>query len=143
MELSKIAKVTHLLLKLFLVVGCFALIFVNKVVVTLGLPNPLARTLLYTVLSIACLMIVYQVIKVFKSIVIGNPFVTENEIALKKIAIICEVIAILVFIKTIVDFTVLTIFVVVIFGLAGLCAYVLSQLFKQSVFLKEENDMTI
>ncbi len=143
MELSKIAKITHLFLKLFLVTGCIALVFVNKVVITLNLPNPMARTVLYTVLSIACLMIIFQVIKVFKSIVIGNPFVTENEIALKKIAIICESIAIILVVKTIVDFTILTIFVVFIFGLAGLCAYVLSQLFKQSVFLREENDMTI
>ncbi len=146
MELSKIAKITHLFLKLFFAIGCVAIPFIYKVVLMLELPDPIYRTILYTLLAIGCLMIVYQVIKVFKSIVVGNPFVTENEIALKKIAVLCEVIAIILIIKLILEITlvnILLIFILVTFGIAGLCAYVLSQLFKQSVFLKEENDMMI
>ncbi len=146
MELSNIAKITHLFLKLFFAVGCITTPFVYKIIELLELPDQMYRTILYTLLSIGCLMIVYQVIKIFKSIVLGNPFVTENEIALKKIAVLCEVIALILIIKLVVEFTIiniLLIFIVVTFGIAGLCAYVLSQLFKQSVFLKEENDMTI
>ncbi len=146
MELSKIAKITHLFLKLFFAMGCITIPFIYTIIKILELPDPIYRTILYTSLAIGCLMVVYQVIKVFKSIVLGNPFVTENEIALKKIAVLCEVIAIILFIKFVVEMTflnVILIFIIVTFGIAGLCAYVLSQLFKQSVFLKEENDMTI
>ncbi len=146
MELSKIAKITQILLYVFLCIGTVSLIFINKVVSILELPNPTRYVVITTLIGICCLYIVFEVTKVFKSIVLGNPFVEENEKALKRIAICCEIIAIILIVKLFVNtsiFLLTTLLLTVIFIIAGLCAYVFSQLFKQSVFLKEENDMTI
>ncbi len=146
MELSKIAKITQIALYGFLFVGTVSLFFIYKIVNMLELPHPTRYLIISTLIGICCLYIVFEVTKVFKSIVLGNPFVSENEHALKRIAIACEVIAIILVVKLFVNtsiFLLTTILLAVIFIIAGLCAYVFSQLFKQSVFLKEENDMTI
>ncbi len=146
MELSKIAKITNLSLKVFILFGIGTLLYITKIVTYLGLPNPRFYTLLFIILGIFCLLIVYQVTKVFKSIINGDPFVTGNEIALKKIAVLCEIIAIILFINMLFnEYTLLltSILMMAVFVIAGLCAYVFSQLFKQSVIIKEENDMTI
>ncbi len=146
MELSKIAKITNILLKFFLVIGTIALFFVYNALKRYNMPDIIFYTVFIIYLGVACLYIVFEVTKVFSSISNGNPFVTSNEIALKHIAITCEVIAISLFLKTIFLSTVFfttSILLMLVFFIAGLCAYVFSQLFKQSVFLKEENDMTI
>ncbi len=146
MELSNIAKITNILLRLFLAFGTVALFFVYKTLEIYNMPNLNIYTAFFTFLGVCCLYIVFEVTKVFSSISKGNPFVVENEIALKKIAVTCEIIAISLFAKIILDYTIFltsSIVIMLVFIIAGLCAYVFSQLFKQSVFLKEENDMTI
>lgn len=146
MELSRIAKITRSLLFLFFGVGSISLFFVNHVVKFLGLPNPTGYTVIIILIGLCCLFIVFQAIKVFSSIVEGNPFVRKNEIALKKIACSCEFIAFILIIKLFINtsvFFLTSLLLIGVFAIAGLCAYVFSQLFKLSVFLKEENDMTI
>ncbi len=146
MELSKIAKITNILLRLFLIGGVIALFFIYKTFEFYNMPHLNIYTAFFTYIGICCLYIVFEVTKVFTSISNGDPFVTSNEVALKKIAVTCEVIALSLFIKTTLDYTVFftsSIIIMLVFLIAGLCAYVFSQLFKQSVFLKEENDMTI
>ncbi len=146
MELSKIAKITNILLKLFLVGGTVTLLFIYKALSIYNIPNLNIYTAFFTFIGICCLYIVFEVAKVFTSISNGNPFVVTNEIALKKIAVTCEIIAISLLLKIAIDYTIFlttSIVVMLVFTIAGLCAYVFSQLFKLSVFLKEENDMTI
>ncbi len=145
MELSKIAKLTNILLHIFLVCGVISLFGLYQYVELFIPHNKYFYKIFFVLVAIVCLLIVYQVIKVFKSIENGNPFVTENEISLKKIAILCEIVAIMLFFKLFFDraFMVSATVVMIIFAIVGLCAYVFSQLFKQSVFIKEENDMTI
>ncbi len=146
MELSKIAKITNVLLKLFLIIGIVLLFFVKKVVYMLDVPYQNYYTALFILIGIGCLYIVFEVSKVFKSIEDNNPFISENEIALKKIAVTCELIGILLFLKFILNayvFFATTLILMIVFIIAGLCAYVFSQLFKQSAIIKEENDMTI
>ncbi len=145
MELSKIARITNILLHIFLVCGVISLFGLYQYVELFVPHNKIFYKVFFVLIAIVCLMIVYQVIKVFKSISKGDPFVTENEIALKTIAVLCEIIAIMLFLKLFFDraFMVSATVVMIIFAIVGLCAYVFSQLFKQSVHIKEENDMTI
>ncbi len=146
MELSKIAKITNILLKLFLVGGTVTLFFIKKGLSFYNMPNINIYTAFFTYIGICCLYIVFEVTKIFSSISDGNPFITANEISLKKIAVTCELIAISLFAKIVLDYTVFltsSLSIMMVFLIAGLCAYVFSQLFKLSVFLKEENDMTI
>lgn len=146
MELSKIAKIINVLLKLFLVFGVGSMFFLKGVIEYLGVSNVLGYTIVYSAISVFCLYIVYQIIKVFKSIELGDPFVTKNEIALKKISVSCELIALLLLIKLIAfrdGLIFMSVIFMVVFLIAGLCTYVFSQLFKLSAIIKEENDMTV
>ncbi len=146
MELSKIAKITNILLKLFLVGGSVSLFFIYNALESYNMPHLNIYTAFFIFIGVCCLYIVFEVTKVFTSIVNGNPFVESNEISLKKIAVTCEIIAISLFVKLILDYNIFLttcILIMLVFIIAGLCAYVFSQLFKLSVFIKEENDMTI
>lgn len=153
MELSKIAKITNYLLKLMIGLGTLSLLFARSVVRRLLIaPQLIApqKELFYTVFFIALILvvvfIVIQVSIIFTSLSNDSPFIRKNEMALKYIAIACEGIALLIFIQLILNTDVMaltSIIMILIFGIIGLCAYVFSQLFKMSVFLKEENEMTI
>lgn len=153
MELSRIAKITNLLLKALIGLGIVSLLFVRRVIHFLLIQpnlvtpkNETPYTLFFIVLILAIIFIVYQVTKIFTTLSQDSPFVQKNEIALKKIAVACEFIALISILKVILDSDALTLTFLAlsfVFGIVGLCAYVFSQLFKMSVFLKEENDMTI
>ncbi|MFV0518909.1 MAG: DUF2975 domain-containing protein [Lachnospirales bacterium] len=148
MELSKIAKITQVFLYFLLVIGGISLFFVRGFVRLMHIPNQNEYTFIIILIGLCCLYIVFEVIKVFQSISSGNPFISSNEKSLKKIACICEfitlilIIALFLFITT-TTYILASIILIFVFGIAGLCCYVFSQLFKLSVFLKEENDMTI
>ncbi len=146
MELSKIAKITNFLLKLFILAGIICIFFMKKIILFLGLLDVTFYTTFFILIMFLCLYIVYEITKVFKSVEQGNPFVRANEIALKKIAVTCEVISMLLVIRLIIDTHIYlqsSVLLTIIFTIAGLCAYIFSQLFKQSAIIKEENDMTI
>lgn len=146
MKLSRIAGIINGMLKLIILCGTITLFFIHSIVKVLPLRNVFLNTVFFVILGLSCIYIVYEVTKVFKSVAMEHPFIRENEISLKKIAITCEGITLVTFIRLIIDFgtfTITSILIMIIFFIAGLCAYVFSQLFKQSVFLKEENDMTI
>lgn len=153
MELSKIAKITNILLKVMIGLGSLSLLFVNYVVRTsfikkeiIAPQNELGYTIFFMLIIIILIFIVIQVSIIFTTLSKESPFIRKNEMALKNIAIACEGIAFLIFIRLLFDAQVLTVTSVImifIFGIIGLCAYVFSQLFKMSVFLKEENELTI
>lgn len=153
MELSKIARIANALLKLMIGLGSLSLLFVNQVVrlafikkEIIAPQNELAYTLFFMAIVVIIIFIVVQVSIIFTTLSKESPFIRKNEMALKNIAIACEGIALLILLRLCLDFTVLTItslIMIFIFGIIGLCAYVFSQLFKMSVFLKEENELTI
>lgn len=90
-----------------------------------------------------CLSIVYELRKIFKTLTAMNPFIMENVKSLKSMAISGFAVAVCYIVKVIFYNTILTMIVTMIFIIAGLFAFILSEVFRQAVIFKEENDLTI
>lgn len=95
------------------------------------------------VTGLFCLTIVYELRKIFKSLNRMNPFMMDNVKSLKNMAIAAFAIAVAYIVKVIFFNTILTMIVTMIFIIAGLFSLILSEVFKQAVIYKEENDLTI
>ena len=103
---------------------------------------PPTLALLY-VSGIPALIIIYQFIKLFESLKDANPFVTKNSNYLKTSSFCSLIIAIEYFISIFIFKSVFTIIIMMIFIIAWIGLYILSELFKQAINYKEENDLTI
>jgi hypothetical protein len=90
-----------------------------------------------------CLWIIYEMIKIFKTLNRKNPFMMDNVISLQKTAFSSFIIAAAYIVKIIFYNSFLTMVITMIFVIAGLFLTILSEVFKQAVEYKEENDLTI
>lgn len=93
--------------------------------------------------GLACVYILWQLKIVFKTLIGGNPFVLENVTCLRKMAVASSIIAIIYLIKCLFWFTISTVVIVIIFVIACLFCLTLKDLFKQAVYYKDENDLTV
>jgi len=93
--------------------------------------------------GISCVYILWQLKVIFKTLMRGNPFIHANVACLRKIALSCMTIAIIYFVKLLVMPTISTIVIIVIFVIACLLCLTLKDLFKQSIYYKDENDLTV
>ena len=93
--------------------------------------------------GISCVYILLQLKVIFKTLLQGNPFIHANVSSLRKIAVACLVIAFIYFVKMIVMPTISTIIIIIIFVVACLLCLTLKDLFKQSIYYKDENDLTV
>lgn len=95
------------------------------------------------VTGVLCLVIVYEMRKIFKTINKRDPFIAENVRSLKRMAVASFAIAICYIVKIFLFNSFLTIIIAMIFTIAGLFTIILAELFRQAVQYKEENDLTI
>lgn len=93
--------------------------------------------------GISCVYILWQLKVIFKTLMEGNPFIHANVTCLRKIAISCMFISMIYVVKLIVMPTISTIVIVAIFVIACLLCLTLKDLFKQSIYYKDENDLTV
>ena len=93
--------------------------------------------------GITCVYIFWQLKVIFKTLLKGNPFIYANVSCLRKIALACLGIALIYLVKMIVMPTISTIVIIVIFVVACLLCLTLKDLFKQSIYYKDENDLTV
>ncbi len=136
---------------------CLKLLMVIGIIIIIGLPyflqkyaewmhpqiNYYPALIILYVSGIPALIIVYKFIKIFHTLGQSNPFRMENVEHLKVISI-CSLIIMLEFMVGI--FFITSVFGVVIIGIfavAWLGAYILSELLKEAIQYKEENDLTI
>ena len=87
--------------------------------------------------------ILWQLKVIFKTLLNGNPFIHANVECLRKIAVACLAISVIYIIKMIVMPTISTIVIIAIFVIACLLCLTLKDLFKQSIYYKDENDLTV
>ena len=99
--------------------------------------------LLLYITGLFALMIIYEIRKIFKTLNRQNPFMMDNVKSLRRIAFASFSISLLYILKIIFFYTILTIIIVLIFIIAGCFAIIFSEVFKQAVAVKEENDFTI
>jgi hypothetical protein len=90
-----------------------------------------------------CLSIVFELRKIFKTLTGMNPFIIENVKSLKSMAMASFATSVCYMVKVIFHNTLLTMIVTMIFVIAGLFCIILSEVFRQAIIYKEENDLTI
>lgn len=103
----------------------------------------LPLTVLYFLSGILCLMIIWQLRLMFATVLEGDPFVDSNILSLKKMGRCGFLTSFLSLVRLPFSPTPATVFLVIVFFIAGLFSLVLSQVFSKAVQYKKENDLTI
>jgi len=93
--------------------------------------------------GICSVYILWQLKQMFKTLLSGNPFVGKNVDALRKCAVASFAIGLIYLLKIICFFTIASCVIFIIFMLLSLFCLTLKDVFKQAVYYKEENDLTI
>ena len=128
------------------IAACAVLPFILTGVLSFIGANPELR-LIYTVIflssGLSAVYILYQLKRMFKTLVGGNPFVAENVSSLRKCAVAGALIALIYLIRLIFWFTIAASVIVVIFALLSLFCLTIKDLFKQAIVYKEESDWTV
>ncbi len=93
--------------------------------------------------GICCVYILWQLKVIFKTLLDGNPFIHANVACLRKISMSCLAISVIFLVKMIIMPTISTIIIIGIFIVGCLLCLTLKDLFKQSIYYKDENDLTV
>ncbi len=98
---------------------------------------------IYFVLGILALAIVWELRKMFKTVLAKECFVRGNVASLKHMSYYSGLIVLMSIVRSIVHTTVAMLVIILVFVLAGLFCQVLAQIFDEAIQYKEENDLTI
>lgn len=93
--------------------------------------------------GLGCVYILYHLKMMYKTLLVGNPFIEANIIHLRKIAVACCVISVLFIVKCAFLFTLAAAVIAFVFLVGCLFCLTLKDLFKQAVNYKTENELTI
>lgn len=105
--------------------------------------NYVPFTIIFIIAGILGLLILWELRKMFRTVLNENAFCRENVISLQKMGIYGFGIAIDMVLRLFFAVTPAALVIVMVFLVAGLFSLVLSQVFDQAVQFKEENDLTI
>ncbi len=99
----------------------------------------------YVLLSsgICAVYILHNLRRMFKTLLGGDPFIQENVSCFRKMAVSCGLISLIYIIKWFFIRGLATLVLIVAFAIACLFCLTLKDIFKQAVWYKEENDLTI
>lgn len=103
----------------------------------------LPYTIIFIIAGVFALIILWNLRKMFRSVIEENPFIQENVTSLKVMGVCAFTIAILMAIRLFFIITPAALILVLVFLVAGLFSLVLSQVFDRAVTYKLENDLTI
>ena len=99
--------------------------------------------MIYFVLGVSAAKLIWELRKIFKTVLMENCFVMENVICLRKMGNWSFFIAGMSVVRSIVYVTIAMAVVILVFIIAGLFSKVLAMVFEEAVRYKEENDLTI
>ena len=102
-----------------------------------------AALLIYFVLGIAAIAIIWELRKIFKTVIDKNCFITANVTSLNTMCKWSFFIVLMSIVRTIVYGTIAMAVIILVFTIDGLFSKVLAFVFEQAVEYKEENDFTI
>lgn len=100
-------------------------------------------TIIFMIAGVFALSILWELRKMFKTVMKGDPFILENVTSLKKMGAYAFIISICMAARLYFVITPAALVLVVVFLIAGLFSLVLSFVFEQAVIYKQENDLTI
>ncbi|NMM61304.1 DUF2975 domain-containing protein [Clostridium sp. P21] len=120
------------------------------------IPPNIFMTILFFISFISCIVITNELIKINKTLIEKNPFTFNNVKSMRSMAFNIFIIGIYIFIKDRMVFGYKGIFCVrfnqygpycdmnfLIFIIMGIFMIILSEIFSQSIKIKEDNDLTI
>ncbi len=99
--------------------------------------------MIYFVLGVSAEKLIWELRKIFRTVLREDCFVMENVVCLKKMGNWSFFIAGMSVVRSIVYVTVAMAVVILVFVIAGLFSKVLAMVFEEAVRYKEENDLTI
>lgn len=99
--------------------------------------------IIYFVLGIAAVKIIWELRKIFKTVIDKDCFVQENVVSLDKMSKWSFFIVLMSIVRSVVYVTSAMGVVILVFTIAGLFSKVLAFVFEEAVGYKEENDFTI
>lgn len=98
---------------------------------------------IYFVLGIAAVKIMWELRKMFQTVLNKKCFVQENVASLQKMGKWSFFIVLMSLVRTFVYMTIAMGVVILVFTIAGLFSFVLSFVFEEAIGYKEENDLTV
>lgn len=101
------------------------------------------QCVVYMVSGVFCLLIVYELRKMFVTVLSEDAFVDENAKSLKKMGKYSFFISALSLVRLPLSPTPATVVIMIVFAVAGLFSIVLCQVFEKAIQYKLENDLTI
>jgi len=105
--------------------------------------NALSLTILFSLSGIFAVLVIYELRKIFKTVIDDDCFITQNVTSLRRMGTFSFLIALVTACRLIIYITPGVIVVVLVFLIAGLFSKVLSQVFDKAIIYKLENDLTI
>lgn len=93
--------------------------------------------------GICSVYILFNLKCMFKTLIVGSPFVDKNVSGFRKMAVACAVIAASYIIKCVLLFTPASAVIALVFVVGCLFCLTLKDLFKAAIEYKEENELTI
>lgn len=146
---KKIASATKYLLDFMFYTGILVTATLPWSIKLIGeqLPRLIAHyeetVIIYFVLGVAAEKLLWELRKIFKTVLAENCFVQENVISLRKMGNWSFFIALMSIVRSIAYMTIAMAVVILVFVIAGLFSKVLSFVFAEAVRYKEENDLTV
>lgn len=103
----------------------------------------LPMCIIFMVCGILALWIIFELRRIFHTILAGDCFVEENVVSLKRMGGVSFLISLVTIIRLFFVITPATLIIILVFFIAGLFSLVLAQVFAKAVSYKQENDFTI
>lgn len=148
---QKVGKILNMMLKFFIILGGIFIIGYYELLKSQNIDLSFFNSLFYP-LGISFLYLVYQFTLMFQTLVNKNPFIKENISRLNNASISSFIISIIIFISILLTifvykynvFLLMTqIFFFILFIGVTIALYILKELFKEAIYYKQENDLTI
>ena len=105
--------------------------------------NVISLSVIFILSGILAVLIIRELLKMFRSVLDDNCFIPENVNSLRKMGTYSFCIAIITCCRLFLYMTPAVLIVILVFVIAGLFSKVLSQVFQTAVNYKQENDLTI
>ncbi|MBR5800407.1 MAG: DUF2975 domain-containing protein [Lachnospiraceae bacterium] len=105
--------------------------------------NVLELSLIFILSGIFAVLIIYELRKMFRTVLADDCFVSENVVSLRKMGTYSFFIAVITCCRMFLYLTPAVLVVILVFVIAGLFSKVLAGVFEKAINYKEENDLTI
>ena len=101
------------------------------------------HVVLFMISAVGAVLIIFELRRMFRTVLSGDCFVEANVKSLRNMGWLGIGIAVVTAMRLFILLTPATLIIIVVFFVAGLFSFVLSQVFDRAVRYKEENDLTI